>query len=265
MKRLLGYVPDDQDLRDLRLGSSSLAFGVSSVPSAYLDMAHKFGHRLFVQSAQSCVGFSIAEALVARWATQGVWPASGQSPIALQLPSPRFIWFNSRILHRAERRNVGTYIRGALKQLERLGHCPEAECESLDGADSFYAGERPSQNAYRVANDRKLKGFQYYRVDPRNEYEWKVALANDDPIVFGMPVTDRYCMLKAHQYYTEDPNTTVIGGHAQCALGYDEHGVIGPGTWGSGFGNAGWWSLSWEQVTRTSVDVWALRVPGYYH
>lgn len=253
MSRLpLGYLKDSRDSRDLRLGS---LLGAEPVPPSADRLARGFDLQLR-QNAQSCVGFSISEALYASWKLQGI-----ASPV---LPSPRFIWFNSRVTHHAEKLDSGTYIREAFRQIAKLGYCPERECESLDGADLFYCAERPGRTAYRLAIDQRLQSFQYYRLDPTSRYEWQRALSHGDPIVFGMPVSRDYLALRQHELYRGD-NSSILGGHAQCALAYDERGVRGPGTWGAEWGNQGWWSIGWEFLTRYATDVWAVRVPSYYH
>lgn len=251
----LGYLPDRVDPRDLSVDAVLGRARGDETPLEFGALAQGFDS-LLVQSAQSCVGFSIATALLAAWRYRGASTA--------RIPSPRFIWYNARVTHAAERLDSGTYIRAALHQLARLGYCDESACPSLDGQDLFLAAERPTRLAYHQAHDQRLEAFQYGRVDPGSQFSWQRALSSGNPVVFGMPVTQRYVELGRHAYYDGDA-TPVVGGHAQVALGYDERGIFGPGTWGRGHGNGGWFSLSWRLVLASAVDCWMLSVPRFYH
>lgn len=253
----LGYLQDPRDPRDF-VFDGSLAARPS--PVAYEELANGFD-RLLVQQAQSCVGFSIAEALYAAWRYQGI-----EQP---KLASALFIWWNSRQQHACQTIDSGTYIRVAMKQLSRLGFCAEENWPSLNGQDAQNFDVKPPHLAYRAAIDQQMSSMEFYRIDQTGDARveaWKAALSSGHPIVFGMPVRTSYLSLGQHDVYGGllASMGQVVGGHAQCALGYDQAGPYGPGTWGPDWGNHGWWHLSWDHISVNAIDQWAIRVPQYF-
>lgn len=250
-----GYLQDAPDARDFLV--ENMLMGTVAPPASYGKLAFGF-HTLYQQFAESCVGFAIAEALLASWKAQGV-----EDP---KLASASFIWWNSRKQHGAELSNRGTYIRIGFQQVRNIGFCPEDDWPSLNGQDFANYGVQPPRSAFRAAYDQRLSDLEFYRVGSSGSdrvMAWKAALSQDCPIVFGMPVAQNYLDLGAHHAFDRNRGK-IIGGHAQCALGYDEDGVYGPGTWGYGFGNDGWFHLSWDFVIYNAMDQYAVRAPQYF-
>src|SRR5690349_4859686 len=125
MFKTFGYLADHEDSRDFAV--ENMLMGVGELPDEYNALATAFGQVLLTQEAQSCVGFSLAEALYAAHRLQGVY-----APL---LASPLFIWWNARKQHMAQDLDLGTYIRVAVKQMAALGFCPEGEWPTLGGGD----------------------------------------------------------------------------------------------------------------------------------
>lgn len=255
MQQPLGYLVDPEDDRDFLV--ERMLMGTAAVPERCGTLADGFDKTL-VQHAESCTGFAIAAGLYASWVAGGV-----RSP---QLASALFIWWNSRKQHGAESLNMGTYIRVAFKQLRTIGFCPESAWKSLNGYDFSNCDVQPPRSAFRAAYDQRMTDLEFYRIGSTGDERvaaWKTALSQECPVVFGMPVARNYITLKEHDAF-EANEGDIIGGHAQCALGYDAKGPFGPGTWGSDFGNDGWWHLSWDFVIANAMDQWAFRAPQYF-
>jgi hypothetical protein len=251
-----GYIQDLPDPRDI---PSKGAFGSGWAPVMSVRLANMFD-RLLVQSAESCVGFSCAEALYASWRAAGL-----QTP---ELASPLFIWSNARRIHGDQRNNTGTYLRTAFQQMRKVGVCPESVWTSEHGDDLRKFGLTPSQVAYQAAYDQRLHDLAYYRIVETGEERvlaWKRAIHGMSPVVFGIPITPAFLEVSGTGVI---PSPSVaapkIGGHAMCALGYDERGVFGPNTWGIDWGNGGWFHLSWKYVMDWSIDQWAFKAPPPY-
>lgn len=248
-----GYLPDPQDERDIPL--AAIPLGVT-VPPARHDALARAYDQVLIQSAESCVGFGVAIGLYASWKASGI-----EAP---ELPSATFLWWNARNRHGMQRRNSGTYIREAFRQYNRIGVCPEYAWPSLGGQDLLLATRKPSPIAFRAAYDQRAGAAGYYRLAGRNpDQEFMSAISNGFPVVFGMPIARNYMELGEHRAFQENEGP-IVGGHAQCALGYDEDGIFGPGTWGPGWGNRGWFHLSWSFVRRATLDRWAIRAPDYF-
>lgn len=254
-----GYIQDLPDRRDRTFEGTSMVVGAMPAPESYSDMASVFDIHL-PQSAESCVGYSLAEALYASWKVAGF-----ETP---KLASPLFIWWNSRKTHSAEKVNSGTYIRMALRQMKRLGFCDNSVWPGTNGEDMWNYAEKPSRLAYRCAIDQKLTSLEYYRItglgDERVE-SWKLAISRNNPVVFGVPFERSFVDWNG-EGVIESPgiDASILGGHAMCALGYDERGPYGPQTWHPGYGNNGWFHISWRYVKEWGLDQWAIRAPQYF-
>lgn len=254
-----GYINDLKDTRDRFFrASSAFAESITTPPETCTELFDSLDVRL-EQSAQSCVGFSIAYGLYACWLNSGI-----RNPA---LPSPRFIWYNSRKTHGAESSDSGTYIRSAIKQMAKLGICTESKVPSLNGFDEREFAIRPSTLAYHEAYDQRLSSLEYYRIDAYSSealrVQWMVALSKKYPVVFGIPVNEDFMEYRGSGYIVPTARS-FIGGHAMCALGYDTHGVFGYNSWGSSWGDRGAFRLSWEYIEQYALDQWALRVSQYF-
>lgn len=256
-----GYLQDPHDPRD-RNFEQVLGVKASAKPPAKCSLLFEHYDKMLVQSAESCVGFSIAEALYAIWKLKN----PNKQP---QLASPLFIWWNSRKTHGAEHIDSGTYIRQAIRQLSKVGFCQDRVYPGTDGNDLHDFDQQPPRLAFRQAFDQRLTSAEYYRITSENDariLSWKQALAAGNPIVFGVPVSNAFLEWKGGREPAPMPvsDADVVGGHAMCALGYDELGVCGPQTWGSEWGRAGWFYLSWDYITQWMMDAWVLQVNQYF-
>lgn len=254
-----GYVQDLPDARDRLVEGNITLFGSESPPDEFHDLAEVFGIHV-EQDGESCVGFSILEALYASWRAQGI--------VDPKLASALFIWFNSRKTHGDETNNSGTYIRMAFRQMQRLGFCSESEWPSLDGKDLQRFAVQPPRAAYRAAYDQKMTDLEYYRVKglgQERELSWKRALSTKHPIVFGVPIERSFFDYRGDGYIPlPDINAPIVGGHAMCALGYDATGVYGPQTWRKSWGRNGWFYMTWEYIREAALDQWAVKAPQYF-
>lgn len=255
--RGLGYLRDQPDTRDLRLGlhRDALLLGDAALPTAddhLVELEPAIGDQSIYEA---CVGFSIrcAGYIVSRGGIE---------------PSPGFAWWNSLKSHSDEGRNQGTYMRNAFHQGLKLGFAPENACpiselgQRLRMPGSEYDG-RPSHEAYREAYDAKF-GFEYVRLDADAGDEAvrqvKSCIVSGMPVSFGMLVPRSFQHLGAHDLVELWDGETMIGGHALCATGYDSRGVYVHNSWGKFWGNGGHCRLSWDFFRQGWVDdKWAIR------
>lgn len=253
-----GYIQDLPDRRDRALEKTQIVLGALRPPSRYTLMAESFDIHM-MQTAESCVGFSLAEALYAAWRARGI-----ERP---KLASPGFIWWNSRKTHDAERLNSGTYIRMALRQMKAIGFCSNEVWPSTNGEDMWHFAEKPSIAAFRGAFDQRLDELEYYRVTGLGDSRvnsWKLALSRNNPVVFGIPIGRSFLEWDGKGVIDSPDDAAIAGGHAMCALGYDELGPYGPQTWAPSWGRDGWWHLSWNYIRERGLDQWAINAPQYF-
>ncbi len=80
----------------------------------------------------------------------------------------------------------------------------------------------------------------------------ETALAAGHPVAIGMPVYDPFFRLSAGNAVMTASRATGTneGGHEVAAYGYDATGIKIANSWGKGWGNAGWATLSWDFVDR---------------
>jgi hypothetical protein len=248
-ERGLGYREDRPDTRDQLLSAGRVAPVEGALPSEYT--LKSFAPPVLDQDGmQACVGYSIATALYTRQAVGGVQPT---------LPSPGFTWWASRKTHGDEAANEGTYIREAIKSLKALGACPDASWPMSDIEWTF--AQQPSDQAFRDAYDARF-AVSYERLngwDADLKAQVMSCISAGRPVVFGITVPKRFAgHLGTHKAFTYLATDIAAGGHAMCILGYDQLGVFGPNSWGAGWGNTGWFHISWDWFLDSSRDKWAL-------
>lgn len=251
--RGLGYLKDAYSPDDVRLGvaRSSLLLGSGELPEADLHLVEHAPPVMDQGGAQACVGTTIA---CMGYIMQGV---AGMEAV---LPSPGFIWWNSRKSHSDEKLNMGTYMRNAFHTLRDLGIAPESLCP-VSEIDWKFA-ERPSHLAYQHAYDAKFE-VDYIRLDGSGDElkrQVKSCVVQGLPVGIGCLVSKKFVKLARHELVDVPEGDPIAGGHAMCVVGYDWQGVIIRNSWGPLWGNGGDGHLSWRFFTENWVDdVWALR------
>lgn len=85
------------------------------------------------------------------------------------------------------------------------------------------------------------------------------AVAAGQPVVIGIPVYDNFMNLGPtnHGYYA-GISGPYDGGHAITVLGYDATGVRIENSWGTGWGDSGFATLSWAFVNQYVMDAVAV-------
>jgi len=148
----------------------------------------------------------------------------------------------------------GTSIRFAMKVLHKIG----VPCEGAWPYNDSVQGS-PESWAHLVARWSLIDS--YWRVN--NLDELKVALLNG-PVVLGIPCFDSifYADETGLVAYPRDPNT-IYGGHAICAVGYNDKkygGVIKfKNSWGNYWGNGGYGFLPYSYINDFLWDAWACK------
>lgn len=247
-ERGLGYKPDPEDTRDVKMSVSPVATGDLDLPLSH-SLRYASPWILDQDGMQACVGYSIVEALYTKQRIEGETPV---------MVSPGFIWSNSRRTHGDEKLNEGTYIREAIKTLKTLGACPDKSWPMSELPFNFM--DRPSAEAYKDGYDARFE-VDYRRLDAEGEAlreQLKTCIFEGHPVVFGITVPKRFLSLKDHDSFEPSESDIAAGGHAMCILGYNERGVFGPNSWGSDWGNSGWFHISWAWFLNEARDKWAI-------
>lgn len=192
--------------------------------------------------------------------------ASLERAIALSpLGSRLMAYFLARATHGDASNDSGTYPRAFFQVVTKFGFCPE----DVWPYDVFRFTQTPPHTAFRAAFDqqapteyRKIFESGYARVDAI-----KQAIADDYLVVFGTDVSQPFVN---GEWGYGDPlpppvGMRIAGGHALCVTGYDGDNFEIVNSWGSGFGDGGFFRMSadylaWEQTR----DLWIVKTAPAY-
>ena len=168
--------------------------------------------------------------------------------------SEAWVYWNAKKIDPWGVLDEGTSIRYAMKVLHRIGVPTEKGWPYKDINDLEAIGE-PKKWADLVARWALIDS--YWRVD--NLSELKSAL-NVGPVPIGVPcfVEIFYTGSDGIVSYPNDPDT-IYGGHAVCAVGYDDKTrmVKFRNSWGKGWGENGYGYLPYEYIIDFLWDAWA--------
>src|SRR3954454_2809830 len=84
----------------------------------------------------------------------------------------------------------------------------------------------------------------------------ETALAAGKPVAIGIPVYLPFEYLNSGESVMTSAKATgaMLGGHMIAADGYDQTGVKIANSWGTGWGKAGWATLSWDFVDKYAFE-----------
>jgi C1A family cysteine protease len=260
----LGWKPDIPDFRDYRMAAPHPT-AVAALPAkAFLPQADKLLPPIRDQGDQgSCTGHATRTAVQYKRALE--------KKAALEL-SPRFVYYNARVIEGTVSQDAGAQIRDVLKGVAKLGCASEQLCPYSDRVLT----QRPSSAAYKEALDDLV--LKYERVKQTQEYI-KHCIVSGNPMIIGMTVFESFLDdVTAADGMLRMPheNEGTDGGHAVCIIGYDdglgiageEGGVIVANSWGSEWGmkgptgTRGYFAMPWAYLLDPGLcdDLWAIDV-----
>lgn len=173
-------------------------------------------------------------------------------------PSRLFIYYNERWIENTVDQDSGAYLRDGLKSLNKQGVCDEEIWPYK--VNKFK--DRPADNCYSEG----LKNIisDYERIDNSSLFLLKQCLAKGVPFVFGFSVFESFESEEvARTGIVELPTSeSMVGGHAVCAVGYDDRTsrFLVRNSWGEGWGQKGYFTMPYEYLTNPSLsdDFWAI-------
>ncbi len=151
--------------------------------------------------------------------------------------------------------DVGSTIEGNLSIDEK----------GVDNQTDYYQGnydykDMPAAGEKTDAVNWRLTGFSDLPVQMSSsstvtQQSIETALAAGLPVVIGIPVYNNFFSVgSANQGYYAGVLGNFAGNHAVTALGYNSQGLVIENSWGAGWGNAGWATLSWSFVNSDVFD-----------
>jgi C1A family cysteine protease len=170
--------------------------------------------------------------------------------------------------------DTGAYLRTTMEALTLFGAPPE-RFWAYDGRPAEINPQldaEPTSFCYAIAEN--FKAINYMRLDPAGTTlpqvlnNMKNYLAAGFAFMFGLPVYNEFDSPTASgDIAYPAPTSHSRGGHAICAVGYDDNRMIGAdkgallvrNSWGTSWGLNGYAWLSYKYVTSGLVrDSWAL-------
>ncbi len=139
------------------------------------------------------------------------------------------------------------------------------EQQGIDTRADYFQGDfdytdQPTAAEKANAVNWKLSTFSDLAINPSagstvTQQSIEVALAAGDPVTIGIPVYDNFFYVtSANSGYYASPSGGLAGYHAITALGYNAQGLVIENSWGTGWGNAGYATLSWAFVNQYVFD-----------
>jgi C1A family cysteine protease len=175
-------------------------------------------------------------------------------------PSRLFIYYNERIMEGSVSSDSGAMIRDGIKSVAKQGACPEPMWPYVIA--KFAA--KPPANCYAEAA--KHTAASYQRLI-QSLSQMQGCLASGYPFVFGFTVYESFeSSTVARTGHAPTPGTSerVLGGHAVCAVGYDDskRWFICRNSWGINWGMSGYFTLPYDYLVNADLaaDFWTIRV-----
>lgn len=148
----------------------------------------------------------------------------------------------------------GTFIRLCFEILSRYGICDEI----VWPYDTTKVFTVPSFKAIRQATAHRI--HSYYRIKQTGDDRlWAVrsALRANHPVVFATLVNASFMQWRGKLTPIGKPNGETKGGHAMLIVGLLGDHFIVKNSWGTGWGDGGYWLMSAEYLAWSETnDLW---------
>lgn len=191
-----------------------------------------------------------------------------QSNKEIFMPSRLFIYYNERMLEGNVNSDSGAEIRDGMKCINKYGVCDEHHWIY----DPSKFTEKPPQNIYDEA--KLSKSVKYASIDLDNDKNkddriahLKRAIQSGYPFVFGFMVYKSFEseeVAKTGMVPMPKPHEKVIGGHAVCAVGFDDtkQCFIVKNSWGPNWGINGYFYMPYDYISDSDMadEFWVVNV-----
>jgi C1A family cysteine protease len=175
------------------------------------------------------------------------------------VPSPAFIFNQGRSIEQtSDPCDKGMLISTALEIL-RAGVVSQVEMPYVDKT----CGPPPDRELQTRAKEFRIDAWEF--VAPESIGDIKKAIANGDPVVFGMRVSSDDLSkfgekTKSEAIYSRNPKQNTDGGHAQVLIGYDDarQAFRVQNSWGPRWADHGRYWLSYDTFKSDATDAYVL-------
>lgn len=193
------------------------------------------------------------------------------APLATDVPeigSRLFGYYLARAVHHMSAFDSGTHLRTFFEVLNKFGFCPESVWPYDDDKSVARPAfmRMPPTRAFRAAFDqrspthyRRIYGTGAAKID-----EVKHAISLGHAVVFGIDVDRDFVDGRFDPTVPLDPTrSSVVGGHAMTVVGYSGDTFDICNSWGTDFGDDGFFAASADFIVE-SRDDWAVESAPHY-
>jgi len=167
----------------------------------------------------------------------------------LVLLSPRFIYSECKKIDGMPDEE-GTTIRIAMKVIKAKGICREKFWP-------YSPHQKTKARKGASADAKKFRVLNYARILNLNEL--RLSIYSKGPCVIGVEVFEGFMRTKTGVVPLPGKNDEVLGGHAICAVGYDDQNELikFKNSWSDKWGQRGFGFLPYSYVERYMMDAWS--------
>jgi len=169
-----------------------------------------------------------------------------------------FVYYNERVIEHSTKHDAGAMLRDGIKSLAKQGVCPE----SIWPYAVRKFAVRPPAACYTQGKMHTISS--YHRLAGTDEM--RACLADGFPFVFGFTVYESFesdAVAKSGVLNLPKAKESAIGGHAVCAVGYDDvaQRFIVRNSWGTDWGKHGYFTMPYAYLAdrNLSDDFWTVR------
>lgn len=167
-----------------------------------------------------------------------------------------YLYYKERELRGWQNEDGGAYLRDGIKVLVKTGTPHEVTWPYNEKNWAL----KPNAAADKEAGQHLISDYQ--RLDSLNDM--KTCLAKGYPFVFGFSVYESFDSVGSNGMVAlPGMNERMQGGHAVCAVGYDEDKkyLIVRNSWGVGWGDNGYFYMPYDYVANRNLsdDFWTIR------
>lgn len=172
-------------------------------------------------------------------------------------PARLFIYYFERSDEGTIDSDSGAEIRDGIKVVASIG----APSEVTWPYDVSQFAVAPSTAAIAEA---RLHPAVLYGAVPQGKLSIQQCIAAGFPVIFGFSVPASFegnTVAETGVLLMPSPGEEIIGGHAVCAVGYDQVGVWVRNSWGVEWGMKGYFHMPWEMLLSPDwcSDFWVIR------
>ena len=246
MYRTYGWKNSRPDHRDIKYRPR---VAVENLPAS-IDLRSKYPDPYDQLDLGSCTGNSIAGAVQykRREANKPDWT-----------PSRLGIYFGERSIEGTTGQDAGAAIRDGMKVVNNQG----TASEEMWPYDTKQFTVKPPKSYYVEAAKNKV--LVYEAVDNVQLDQCKSAIVDHGNLVLGFTVYESFegaDVAKTGITPMPGKDESALGGHAVCAVGYDDtkEWFIVRNSWGLGWGDGGYFYLGYSYVTNADLcdDCWSI-------